>query len=52
MTDTNTDPSRVNKIVAELEARRSELDARQARVSKHTRHREEPLPADFAEQAV
>lgn len=45
MTDTNT-------IVAELEARRSELQARQERVSKHTRHRDEPLPADFAEQAV
>jgi DnaK suppressor protein len=40
------------KIRAELETRRTELLARQERVAKHTRHREEPLPADFAEQAV
>jgi RNA polymerase-binding transcription factor DksA len=39
-------------ITKELEARRAELLERQRRVSKHTRHREEPLPADFAEQAV
>ncbi|MEZ5550736.1 MAG: TraR/DksA family transcriptional regulator [Pseudomonadales bacterium] len=25
---------------------------RHERISRHTRHREEPLPADFAEQAV
>ncbi|HEY5644493.1 MAG TPA: TraR/DksA family transcriptional regulator [Pseudomonadales bacterium] len=36
----------------ELIARREELLARQARVSRHTRHREDPLPQDFAEQAV
>lgn len=45
MTDTS-------KIAAELESRRGELAARAERVSKHTRHRDEPLPADFAEQAV
>ena len=39
-------------IRQELQARRTELVDRQSRVSKHTRHREEPLPADFAEQAV
>lgn len=39
-------------IRSELETRRTELVARQERISKHTRHREEPLPADFAEQAV
>lgn len=36
----------------ELNTRREELQARQERVSKHTRHREDPLPQDFAEQAV
>ena len=35
-----------------LVARREELQARQERVSRHTRHREDPLPQDFAEQAV
>ena len=35
-----------------LVTRREELQARQARVSRHTRHREDPLPQDFAEQAV
>jgi RNA polymerase-binding transcription factor DksA len=39
-------------IRTELETRRTELLSRQERISKHTRHREEPLPADFAEQAV
>ncbi len=36
----------------ELVTRREELQARQERVSRHTRHRENPLPQDFAEQAV
>ena len=36
----------------ELITRREELQARQERVSRHTRHREDPLPQDFAEQAV
>ena len=36
----------------ELEARREELRDRVARVATHTQHREEPLPPDFAEQAV
>lgn len=35
-----------------LEARRIEVTQRQERIARHTRHREEPLPADFAEQAV
>ena len=35
-----------------LLSRREELQARQERVSRHTRHREDPLPQDFAEQAV
>jgi DnaK suppressor protein len=37
---------------AGLNARKEELTARQVRVSRHTRHRDEPLPQDFAEQAV
>jgi len=35
-----------------LVVRKEELQARQERVSRHTRHREDPLPQDFAEQAV
>jgi DnaK suppressor protein len=35
-----------------LERRRDELIERQERIARHTRHREEPLSADFAEQAV
>ena len=35
-----------------LEARRAELTERQERVARHTRHRDEPLSQDFAEQAV
>lgn len=31
---------------------RESLQERQARIAKHTRHREEPLPSDFAEQAT
>lgn len=54
---TRTDISRdmtaeTDQIKKTLEARRAEIMARQERVSKHTRHRDEPLPADFAEQAI
>lgn len=35
-----------------LEQRRAELVERQERVARHTRHRDEPLSQDFAEQAV
>lgn len=35
-----------------LNTRKQELKDRQVRVSRHTRHREDPLPQDFAEQAV
>lgn len=35
-----------------LERRREELVERRERITRHTRHREEPLSADFAEQAV
>jgi len=35
-----------------LEQRHRDLGERQERVARHTRHRDEPLPPDFAEQAV
>lgn len=35
-----------------LERRRKELLERRERIARHTRHRDEPLPPDFAEQAV
>ena len=37
---------------SELLKLKAELAARQERVARHTRHREEPLSQDFAEQAV
>lgn len=37
---------------AVLERRRKELMERRERIARHTRHRDEPLPPDFAEQAV
>ena len=36
----------------DLNRRKIEFQARHERVSRHTRHREEPLPQDFAEQAI
>lgn len=41
-----------DEIKAVLETRRTELIARRERLARHTRHRDEPLPPDFAEQAV
>ena len=43
---------KVDELKQTLIQRKAELSERQARVARHTRHREEPLPADFAEQAV
>jgi len=43
----NTDQAK-----SRLEQRYQELGERQERVARHTRHRDEPLPPDFAEQAV
>ena len=40
------------KIKENLQTRKAELLQRQERIAKKTRHREEPLPQDFAEQAV
>jgi RNA polymerase-binding transcription factor DksA len=42
----------VEAIKHQLEMRAKELAERQERVARHTRHREEPLSQDFAEQAV
>lgn len=39
-------------VEARLRERLREVLARAERVASHTRHRDEPLPADFAEQAV
>lgn len=41
-----------NETRAVLERRREELMERRERIARHTRHRDEPLPPDFAEQAV
>ncbi|MFU8816097.1 MAG: TraR/DksA family transcriptional regulator [Pseudomonadales bacterium] len=42
----------LDEMKAVLERRREELTERRERLARHTRHREEPLSADFAEQAV
>jgi DnaK suppressor protein len=42
----------LNEMKGVLESRRAELTERRERIARHTRHREEPLSADFAEQAV
>ena len=41
-----------NDLKQTLVERKAELSQRQERIARHTRHREEPLPPDFAEQAV
>lgn len=40
------------QIKRALLARKEELLERHSRIARKTRHREEPLPQDFAEQAV
>ena len=42
----------IDKIRQELQERKTTLLDKQNRISRHTRHREEPLPQDFAEQAT
>jgi RNA polymerase-binding protein DksA len=42
----------LNRVAASLKARKEELIERQGRISRKTRHRDTPLPQDFAEQAV
>jgi DnaK suppressor protein len=42
----------LNEVKVQLQELRVELLDKQKRLARHTRHREEPLPQDFAEQAV
>jgi DnaK suppressor protein len=42
----------LEQIQTELTHRLAELSERRDRVARHTRHRDEPLPPDFADQAV
>jgi len=42
----------IDQVRADLTNRLAELTERRDRVARHTRHREEPLPPDFADQAV
>ncbi|MEZ5560427.1 MAG: TraR/DksA family transcriptional regulator [Pseudomonadales bacterium] len=41
-----------DQIRTKLQTMLTELQNRRDRVARHTRHRDEPLPSDFAEQAV
>jgi len=41
-----------DQIKNKLQEVRKGLEERQTRIAKHTRHRDEPLSADFAEQAT
>ena len=43
---------KLDHIRNDLAIRLAELVDRRERVARHTRHREEPLPPDFADQAV
>ncbi len=40
------------EIETKLSEKLAELQQRRDRIGRHTRHREEPLPADSAEQAI
>jgi DnaK suppressor protein len=42
----------LDQIRSDLASRLAELIDRRDRVARHTRHRDEPLPPDFADQAV
>jgi RNA polymerase-binding protein DksA len=42
----------LEQIRSDLASRLAELTDRRDRVARHTRHRDEPLPPDFADQAV
>ncbi len=42
----------VDELKRTLIQRRANLSERRERVQRHTRHRDEPLPPDFADQAV
>ena len=47
-----TTPSNTADIRARLEEYQASIVNRRERLAKHVHHREEPLPQDFAEQAV
>ena len=47
-----TTPSNTADIRAHLEEYQASIVNRRERLAKHVHHREEPLPQDFAEQAV
>jgi DnaK suppressor protein len=42
----------IEQVRSDLATRLAELTERRERVARHTRHRDEPLPPDFADQAV
>lgn len=42
----------LEQIRSDLANHLAELNDRRERVARHTRHRDEPLPPDFADQAV
>lgn len=42
----------IDQVRSDLTNRLAELTERRDRVARHTRHRDEPLPPDFADQAV
>lgn len=48
----NIDPLNIDQVRSDLTNRLAELTERRDRVARHTRHRDEPLPPDFADQAV
>ncbi len=43
---------KTDDIKARLEEYQNSIVTRREKLAKHVHHREEPLPADFAEQAV
>jgi RNA polymerase-binding protein DksA len=47
-----TTPSNTAELRARLEEYQASIVNRRKRLAKHVHHREEPLPQDFAEQAV
>lgn len=48
----NQEPLNLEQVQIRLTQRLEDLRERRERIARHTRHREEPLPSDFAEQAI
>ena len=48
----NDESTNTASVTARLEQARASIKERQAKLARHTQHRESPLPQDFAEQAV